>query len=105
MATAYGIEIGHTYNITLQNGYNFDVIMGDFKHPIDNVQPDDYGDPDVNYDGEPTTSVVEFIVDMDAVPEEVKQAGTMSALDEFGGLFGDGGDIVEIVDIGRVWEW
>lgn len=103
MATAYGTQIGRAYRIQLRNGVYYNIIVGDFKHPIDNVQPDDYGDPDINYDGEPTTSVVEFIVDMDAVPNEVKQAGTMSALDEFGGLFGDGGDIVEIVDLGRVW--
>lgn len=103
MATAYGTQIGRAYRITLRNGNIYNIIVGDFKHPIDNVQPDDYGDPDVNYDGQPTTSVIEFIVDMDAVPDEVKKAGTMSALDEFGGLFGDGGDIVEIVPLGSVW--
>lgn len=103
LAGAYGIEIGHAYKVKLRCGTELNVIMGDFKHPIDNVSPYDYGDADVNYDGQPTTSVIEFIVDMDAVPEEVKKAGTMSALDEFGGLYGDGGDIVEMTDLGKVW--
>jgi len=106
MATAYGIEIGHTYNITLQNGYNFDVIMGDFKHPIDKVRPDDFGDicPAGNYDGEDAICILEFIVDMAYVPKAVKEAGTMSALETFGGLYGNGGNIIEIVDTGRKWK-
>ena len=103
LAGAYGTEIGHAYHIKLKCGTTLNVIMGDYKHPIDNVSPDDYGDADVNYDGQPTTSVIEFIVDMNAIPEAVRQSGTMSALGEFGGLYGDGGDIVEIKDLGKVW--
>lgn len=103
MGTAYGIEIGQAYRVKLKCGTEFTVIMGDFKHPIDNVQADDYGDADKNYDNQDCTCVIEFIVDMSHVPYKVKQAGTMSALSYFGGLYGDGGDIVEITDIGKVW--
>lgn len=103
MAGAYGTDIGHAYKVKLKCGTEFNVILADFKHPIDNVRDDDYGDADTNYDGQPTTSVIEFIVDMEFVPDKVKQAGTMSALDIFGGLYGDGGDIVSIEDLGKVW--
>lgn len=103
MATAYGTEIGRTYKVKLKCGTEFNVILADFKHPIDNIRDDDYGDADTNYDGEPCTNVIEFVVDMDSVPDKVKQAGTMSALAQFGGLYGDGGDIISIEYLGKVW--
>lgn len=104
MGGAYGTEIGQAYHITLRNGRDFNVILADFKHPIDDVNPYDYGDGDINYDGQECICVIEFVVDMDAVPQEVKQAGTMSAMPEMGGLYGYGGDIVKIERLGRVWE-
>ena len=104
MATAYGTEIGQAYRVTLECGNVFNIILADFKHPIDNIRDDDYGDNDTNYDGEPCTNVIEFVVDMDSVPDKVKQAGTMSALAQFGVLYGDGGDIVKIEYLGRMWE-
>ena len=103
LAGAFGTEIGHAYAFTLANGKRIPVIMSDFKHPIDNVQADDYGDADKNYLGDDCINVIEFVVDMDAVPTEVKQAGTMSALDRFGGLYSYDGDIVDVKDEGRVW--
>lgn len=103
MGGAFGTDIGHAYKVKLKCGTEFNVILADFKHPIDNVRDDDYGDADTNYDGQACTCVIEFVVDMARVPDKVKQAGTMSALDMFGGLYGDGGDIVEITDLGKVW--
>lgn len=103
MGGAFGTDIGHAYKVKLKCGTEFNVILADFKHPIDNVCDDDYGDSDTNYDGQACTCVIEFVVDMASVPDKVKQAGTMSALDMFGGLYGDGGDIVEITDLGQVW--
>lgn len=103
LAGAYGTEIGHAYTFTLANGEVIPVIMSDFKHPIDNVQSDDYGDKDVNYLGDDCLNVIEFVVDMVAIPQPVKQAGTMSALNRFGGLYRYDGDIVEVKDEGRVW--
>lgn len=104
LAGAYGREIGQCYIFTLRNGHTIPVIMADFKHPIDNIRADDYGDDDINYDGQKCINVIEFIVDMAATPEHVKQAGTMSALECFGGLYGTMGDIVNVEPCGRRWE-
>ena len=104
LAGAYGTEIGHCYRFTLENGNTIPVILADYKHPIDNVRSDDYGDIDENYDGEACISVIEFVVDMQAIPERVKNAGTMTALPDFGGLYGHGGNIVKVEDCGRRWE-
>lgn len=103
LAEAFGTEIGHCYAFKLANDIVIPVIMSDFKHPIDNVQTDDYGDVDKNYLGDDCINVIEFVVDMDVIPAEVKQAGTMTALDMFGGLYSYDGDIVEVKDEGRVW--
>lgn len=105
MGSAYGQDLGDTFHITLQNGHEFDVVYAEFKNPV--TDPPDYtffGHPDVNYDGEATTSVIEFVYDWTAAPQNVIDAGTMSALDVFGGLYGDGGNIVSIKYLGRIWE-
>jgi hypothetical protein len=103
LAGAYGCEIGQCYIFTLRNGYTIPVIMADFKHPIDNIRADDYGDDDVNYDGQKCINVIEFVIDMAAALDCVKQAGTMSALECFGGLYGNMGDIVNVEPCGRRW--
>lgn len=103
LAGAYGSEIGHCYRFTLENGNTIPVILADYKHPIDKVRSDDYGDIDENYDGESCISIIEFVVDMQVIPESVRNAGTMTALDEFGGLHGHGGNIVKVEDCGRRW--
>lgn len=104
MATAYGTEIGRTYSVHLKNGYDFDVIVADFKHDISAPRADDYGDITENYDGESAMCIIEFVVDMAFLPRAVKDAGTMSALEQFGGLYGEGGDIIRIIDTGRMWK-
>jgi hypothetical protein len=103
MGGAYGTQIGQAYAVQLRNGTVFNVVLADYKHPIDNASPYDYGDNDTNYDGDDCICVIEFVVDMDAVPQEVKQAGTMSVMPEMGGLYGYGGDIVKIEKLERVW--
>lgn len=103
MGGAYGTQIGQAYAVQLRNGTEFNVIVADFKHPINDASPYDYGDSDTNYDGDDCINIIEFVVDMDAVPQEVKQAGTMSVLPEMGGLYGYGGDIVNIEKLERVW--
>lgn len=104
LAGAYGIEIGHCYTFTLANGTVIPVILSDFKHPIDNIRSNDYGDSDVNYLGDDCICVIEFVVDMNAIPEGVKMSGTMSVLNMFGGLYSYGGDIVKIEYLGRKWK-
>lgn len=103
MATAYGTEIGNTYEIELECGTVENIILGDFKHDISTPSANDYGDPCKNYDGERCINVIEFIVDMRAIPPEVKNFGTMGILEQYGGLYGNGGNIKRITFTGRKW--
>lgn len=92
-------RLGDTYHVTLENGYEFDIMLGDFKddgsYPV-------YGHPCTNYDGESCVNVIEFIIDDQAVPNEVMNTGTFSVLDEFGGLHGPGGNIKSMEYTGHV---
>ena len=101
LGSAYTETIGDSFVVTLNNGYSFKVINGDFKCPFGTVGF--YGHDDINYDGEHCINLVEFIFDKDAAPKSVLNAGTMSILEEFGGLYGDGGNIVDIRYLGKVW--
>ncbi len=108
---AYGHEIGSVYRVTLNCGTVFDVILADFKHPINDPDAaDDYGDVCRNYDDELCIAVIEFVADFwstpyeSAMPDIVLQAGTYTALERFGGLSGDGGYIVKIEYLGRRWK-
>lgn len=100
---AYGTTIGDAWRVTLKCGTVFNVMMGDFKHPIDNPSSSDFGDMTKNYDGQDCISIIEFIADFSQMPESVKQAGTYTALESFGGLYGDGGNIVKMEYLGRKW--
>ena len=104
LGTAYGTDIGDTWHVTLKNGSEFDIILSDYKHPIDNPDPMDFGDSCVNYISDDfCTNVIEFIYDKDRIPTKVMNAGTFSVLDFFGGIEGDGGDIVKMEYTGREW--
>lgn len=102
MGSAYGQNLGDAFCITLNNGYSFNIVYGDFKNPLGSTEMF-YGHPDKNYDEEIGIGLVEFIFDKDVAPSCVLQAGTMSALDQFGGLYGDGGNIASIMYMGEVW--
>lgn len=105
LGLAYGIEIGTAYEFTLANGTVIPVILADFKHDINNYpNPYDYGDPDMNYDWESCINVIEFIVDLDMMPTAAREAGTMTQLEKFGGLYGHDGNIVDVRKVGRVWK-
>ena len=103
LGTAYGTDIGDTWHVTLKNGSEFNIILAEYKHPIDNPDPNDFGDPCKNYDGEDCTNVIDFVFDGDYLPREVLIAGTFTELDFFGGKYGDGGDILKIEYTGRKW--
>lgn len=103
LGTAYGITIGDAWQVTLKCGSQFNIIMADFKHPIDNIDPEDFGDNDLNYDGYRCINVIEFVCDLNISPKAVIDAGTMSMLPEFGGIRGDGADIVSMKYLGRKW--
>lgn len=101
MGSAYGRDIGDTWHVTLACGTEFDVILADFK---DNGMSDYFGHPDVNYDKQKCTNVIEFVVDKDKIPSAVKSAGSFTVLGYYGGKHGDGGNICKIEYTGRVWK-
>lgn len=115
MGGAYGIDLGDTWDVTLECGTEFGIILSDYQHSIEYVDPNDFGERysydkngniiDVlrNYDGEPVVHVLEFIVDLELLPKHALMAGSVSSFDEFGGLYGDGGNIVGISYNGRLW--
>ena len=102
MGDAYGEVIGDTWAVTLKCGTTFNVIRSEFKDKY-GVFNNFFGHPCKNYDEQDCTNVLEFVVDIDCVPHEAKIAGTMSKLDCFGGLYGDGGNIIKIEYTGRKW--
>ena len=116
MGTAYGIDIGDAWEVTLNNGYSFPIVLADYQHDISFIDPNDFGERfayddngnivDVlrNYDGEECVHVLEFIADLGAIPQAAKDAGGMHGLTIFGGKYGDGGNIAKIKYLGRVWE-
>lgn len=101
LGSAYGRDIGDTWHVTLECGTEFDIILSDFK---DDGTTDFFGHPDKNYDGEDVINIIEFVMDDQAISEEVRNAGTFTVLDKFGGLHGHGGNIVLLEYTGQVWE-
>ena len=63
-----------------------------------------YGTSCTNYDGQDAVCLFEFVVDWTKLPRIVKDAGTFTVLPQFGGLYGDGGNIVKLTKIGRWWK-
>lgn len=101
MGSMFGRELGDIFEVTLMNGTYFYVFLAEFKD--DGVTDPDYlGHPCKNFDDEDCTNVIEFIVDEDHIPIEVKDTGTFTALEEFGGLHGGGGNIKTIKRIGHI---
>lgn len=101
LGSAYGQNLGDLFQVSLENGSVFRIVYADFKNSFGSDDFNFFGHPDLNYDGELCTNVVEFIVDTDWLPISVVQTGTLSALSFFGGLNGSGGNIVRIEYIGR----
>ena len=101
LGSAYGQDIGDTWHVKLKCGAEFDIIYAEHK---DDGMTDFFGHDDVNYDEQDCTNVIEFVVDEEKIPAAVEIAGTFTKLDNFGGLYGDGANIVEMKYMGRVWE-
>lgn len=76
LGSAYGSEIGAKYLITLSNGNEFLAVLADQKADCDTV---DGHTRDIN------GAVIEFVVDTDRLPQEVKTMGDISAIDYFNG--------------------
>lgn len=101
LGSFYTTDIGDTYHVILENGTEFDIFLADCK---DDSHTDwsNMGVPITNYDNEDCLNVIEFVVDTDCMSKKVKRCGTFSALDIFGGLTGDGGNIESIVYTGNL---
>ena len=104
LATAYGIDIGNAYKVELENGTIFNIIHGEYKHDIRYPRPDDFGDADVNYDGEDTISVIEFIYDHANAPAGLIGDGEANRyLGEGCDIYGDGCNIKSMTYLGKIW--
>lgn len=101
LGSAYGRDLGDTWEVTLKNGHSFKIILAEYK---DDGSTDCFGHPDINYEKQDCINVIEFIVELSKVPESVRKAGTFTAMDWYGGLDGDGGNIVRMEYLGREWE-
>ena len=96
LAEYYGTEIGSTYEVILDNGSTFNIILGDCKAPADTSNK--YGRSCWNFIRQTTcTNVIEFIVDTDTLPYKVTNWGTVTAIDYFNG------NIESITYTGRAW--
>lgn len=111
LGTAYGIDIGDAWNVTLENSEEFRIIYADYKHSIEEIDPFDFGDAYdsagnqlYNYDGKPVMNVLEFVIDTCTAPRAMILAGTVSYYERFGRLYGNGGNITQMKYIERVWK-
>lgn len=94
LTSSYGTRIGNCYEVTLENGNVFNIMLGDCKADYDD--PDRLGDYCTNIDGELATNVIEFIIDTPKVDDKVRQWGSFAALEQFNS------NIVEIKYIKRL---
>lgn len=94
MGAFYSTHIGDRFEVTLDNGNTFTVILGDGKHPNDCDEYNMYA-PCYDYNGNLCANVLEFIIDSDVMSKEVYSYGSIDCIDEFKG------NIVKIVYLGR----
>ena len=96
LAEYYGTEIGSTYEVTLDNGSCFNIMLGDCKDTSDTNNK--YGRSAWNFIRQINcTNIIEFIVADDKLPEKVTNWGTVTALDFFNG------NITKIKATGQKW--
>lgn len=95
LGSAYGRDIGDAWEVTLDNGESFRIIYADYK---DDGKTEFFGHPCRNAREQPCTNVIEFIVEWEKLPSEVRERGSMSKLDWCDG------NIIEMKYLGRVWE-
>lgn len=100
LSRAYGQTIGDAWHVTLQNGEDFNIILAECK----GYDAGYFGHDDKNYDKQKCINIIEFVIDENKIPFEAADKGTFTALDCFGGLYGNGGNIKSMKYLGRVWE-
>lgn len=90
----YSTDIGDRFKVTLENGNEFTIILGDGKDPAD-CDPDNMYTPCVDYDGTSCANVLEFIIDSDVMSPNVYSYGSIDCIEGFGG------NIVKMEYLGR----
>ena len=84
LGSAFGTEIGTKYIITLSTGYEFLAILADQKADVDTIE---------GHTRDRNGAVIEFIVDTNYLPADVRQMGDVSCVPGFAG---------EVTEIRRV---
>ena len=94
LGSFYSVDIGDRFEVTLDTGNVFTIILGDGKADVD-TDPTNMYAPCVNYEGEQCANVIEFIIDKNVVSVEAYRYGSMDYYDLFKG------NIIKMVYLGR----
>lgn len=94
LGSFYSVNIGDRFEVTLDTGRTFTVILGDGKADIDCDSRNMYT-PCLDYDGEESANMLEFIIDDDVLDKEIYDYGSLDRLEGFEG------DVVKMVYLGR----
>ena len=84
LGTYYSTDIGDRFEVTLDNGYIFTIILGDNKANIDTDPTNRYTEC-VNYDGQECANVIEFIVDTEKLAREARLYGSLTYYEHLDG--------------------
>lgn len=94
LGSYYSVDIGDRFEVTLDTGRTFTVILGDGKADCDTDELNMFT-PCFNYDGEYCANILEFIIDDTIMYQECYQYGSLDYHDEFKG------NVIKIVYLGR----
>ena len=94
LGSFYSVDIGDRFEVTLDTGRVFTIILGDGKADCDTDELNMFT-PCFNYEGEYCANILEFIIDKDIMYDKCYQYGSLDYHDEFKG------DIVKMVYLGR----
>jgi len=94
LGSYYTEDIGDVFEITLDNGYSFRIILGDGKADGDTDDRNMYT-PVPDWFGEECANVLEFIIDAENMPNDAYESGGMHYFEEFQG------NIESMVYLGR----
>lgn len=90
----YSTDIGDRFEVTLDTGFVFTVIVSDTKADYDTDEKHMYT-PCVNYSGEDSGNLLEFIVDIESISKEMYAYGSVDYYSQFKG------NVVSMFYLGR----
>ena len=94
LGSFYSVDIGDRFEVTLDTGRVFTIILGDGKADCDTDELNMFT-PCFNYEGEYCANILEFIIDKDVMYDKCYQYGSLDYHDEFKG------NIVKMIYLGR----